>query len=200
MSRMPAREPGQMEDSMLWERFQNGDTRALDTITEMHYRALFNYGAKFSPSKELVKDCIQDLFLELWKNRQRLGKVVSIRHYLLKSLRRKIIREAEKSNRLLDRNTSMEEYTFTVEFSYESKLVALQHAEEQIQKLNQALDKLSKRQKEAIYLRFYQGLSFEEIASVMTINNQSVRNLVYGAIQLLRKYLAEASILLMLLL
>lgn len=189
-----------LDEAVLWEKFRRGDAQALDTLAALHYRALFNYGTKFSPGTEFVKDCIQDLFLELWKNRAGLGKAASVRQYLLKSLRRKIIRETQREQRLLDRNAALDNYCFTVEFSGETEWIAEEQGREQAEQLRQGLAKLSARQREAIYLRFYQDLSSEEAASVMGIGKQSVYNLVHDALEGLKKHILPAISVLLLLL
>jgi RNA polymerase sigma-70 factor (ECF subfamily) len=53
-----------------------------------------------------------------------------------------------------------------------------------------ALERLSSRQKEIIYLKYYQNLSYEEVSEIMNINYQVARNLLYQAIKSLKTILA----------
>lgn len=176
-----------MEDALLWEKFKQGDKTALSQIFNQHVRLLYKYGRKFTVNDALVEDCIQDLFLEIWKNRQNLGKTDSIKLYLLSSLRRKIIRKSTSESKKYDKNTDVENYNFEVEFTPEDMIISDETNQLNNQKLQGQLQKLSKRQKEAIYLKYYQGLEYNDISSIMDINYQSARNLVYSALKALKK-------------
>lgn len=76
---------------------------------------------------------------------------------------------------------------FFGEFSVETRIIQQEFEEQQLKKLRQTLDKLSKREREVIYLKFYQEMDYEQIAALMSINYQSVRNLVHTAIRELKK-------------
>jgi RNA polymerase sigma factor (sigma-70 family) len=56
-----------------------------------------------------------------------------------------------------------------------------------VEQLNKSINQLSDRQKEAIYLRYHQGLSVEQVAEVLNLNYQSTKNLLHRAILQLRK-------------
>ncbi len=75
------------------------------------------------------------------------------------------------------------EFDFVGEFSIESKMIEVETTELQHQKLQQILSGLSKRQREVVYLKFYQEMDYQQIATMMSINYQSVRNLVHSAIK-----------------
>lgn len=93
----------------------------------------------------------------------------------------------------------LEEYNFSLVFSHESELIAQQISQEQQQKLLKALNKLTRRQKEAITLRFYDGFKYEEVAGLLSMNTKSVRNLVYRAMLTLKKDMIKLVLLLSLL-
>jgi RNA polymerase sigma factor (sigma-70 family) len=183
-------------ENNLWELFRAGSELAFSQIIDSHYNLLFNYGRKFKNDPDFIKDCLQDLFVELWQNKENLSNTPSVKHYLLKSFRRKVIRETQKATKYIDKNKDVasddiEKYAFEVAFSPEYQLIFEETSQEQQQKLQEKLQTLSSRQKEVIYLRFYNDLSFDEIASVMSVNVQSVRNLLHQTILILRKYFAE---------
>jgi RNA polymerase sigma factor (sigma-70 family) len=81
-----------------------------------------------------------------------------------------------------------DEYSFSVEFSSDLRLIDEEHEVYQVRKLEGVLNSLSDRQKELIYLRFYQSLSFEQIAEVMNLSRQSVYNLLQKSLGSLRKH------------
>lgn len=177
-------------DADLWQKFKSGEDAAFGLIFRTHYQAIFNYGLKFNSNSELVEDCIQELFLELWKNKASISQTDSIKPYLLKSIRRKIIKQSNTNSKLrkLFNNVLPKEYEFEVIFSPEYQLIHSQMSEEKVKKLQTMLDSLPTRQKEVLYLIFYQDMSYEEIGQIMSMNYQSARNLVHRAIKLLREH------------
>src|SRR5688572_2728479 len=80
----------------LWMLFKGGDVKAFESIMKTFYRPLFNYGTRFCKNEEIIKDSIQELFLGLWKNRNTIKETLSVKNYLLKSLRNKLYRETNK--------------------------------------------------------------------------------------------------------
>ena len=173
-------------DSEIWTSFKQGDKKALDYVFEKYVRLLYAYGAKITSNTSLVEDSIQDLFVELWHRRASLSDVTSIKFYLLKSLRRKIVRNLAKINEIGVDESTLEDYEMEVEFSQEFKIIQEQVSLEQRDKLFKALALLTKRQREAIYLKFYEKISYEEIAEIMNLGIKSTYNLIGKAIDILR--------------
>lgn len=84
-----------LPDPALWQAFKQGDRVAFERIYEQHIQPLINYGYKITTDRNLIQDCIQDLFVELWESRERLTNTDSVRFYLLKALRNKLIRHLQ---------------------------------------------------------------------------------------------------------
>lgn len=171
----------------LWQSFKEGDRQAFDALLRQHYAMLLNYGLRLIADKTLVEDCLQDFFIDLWHKRENLGDAKVVHAYLLSSFRRRLFREKEKTNRFRIVTETPDDYDFNVEFDIESELINKEQQQESFAKLQQHLSTLTKRQREAIYLRFYQGLEYPDIAQIMAINHHSAVNLVYDAIKLIRK-------------
>jgi RNA polymerase sigma factor (sigma-70 family) len=180
-------QPSTDQDGSLWEEFRRGSKASFETLITTHYRSLFSYGTKFSRDAEFVKDCLQELFLELWRNRQTIGATDYVKSYLFKSVRHKIFRELHKNRWHLNVETIEDNYYFDVEFSIEHHLIREQTLRETSNKFAELLNTLPKRQKEIIYLRFYQDLEVSEIVQIMEINAQSVYNLLHKALANLRE-------------
>jgi RNA polymerase sigma factor (sigma-70 family) len=183
----PLRQDDWEEDRNLWHAFKEGNYAAFTQIYRQHVQALFNFGSKITPDRNLVEDAVHDLFVEIWKNRATLGEVNSVKYYLFKALKRKIIRTLSKKTP----HSIAEDYHFEIVFSHEFALINDQINEEQGKKLANALKDLSDRQREAIFLRFYDGLSYEEIASVMSVTIKTAYNFVYMALSQLRQSLTH---------
>jgi len=171
-------------DIALWEAFLSGDQEAFGTLFKNNYRHLFQYGSKISRNIPLLEDSIQELFMEIWKNRNGVP-TISVKAYLLKALKYKLLRELSKNNATDYRDEIAEDGVF--ELGHEAFLIAKQEDEEKTQKVVNSLQQLSNRQKEIIYLKFYQNLSYDEVSEIMNINYQAARNLLYQAIKALKK-------------
>jgi len=184
--------------AQLWDAFRDGDGDALSALFEIYYDPLYQYGLKLTGDEELVKDCIQNLFQKLWRRREGLRAVQVVKAYLFKALRRHL---GDETKLLRQHRHLLPNYTdsFEVTYSHEEFLIAQQGDAEQSARLLAALNQLSKRQREALYLKFYDGFSYERIAEVMSLNTQSVRNLVFNALQTLRKVMVLALVLVLML-
>jgi len=186
-----------MNDQEKWKLFLDGNKNALSEIFLNFHDDLFNYGMKLSPDNDLVKDSIQDLFLKLWKNKSNLDSVQVIKPYLLKSLRHHIqdSLELRKARKFVEyENDSI----FEMVYSHEDFLINQQITEEIRQKVIKALNQLTPRQREAIYLRFFEDLDFIMIGHVMEMNVQSVRNVIYRGMQVMRDFMVLPAFFLML--
>ncbi len=185
--RANAKVPADLE---LWTAFKQGKESAFITIYNTYFEALYRYGFQFTKDKSLIKDSIQDLFIELRYKRKNLANTTSIKLYLYKCIRRKILGHKERAINKLITSQDLDGYNFEVIFSVEHQLVMRQLGEENTQKLNKAKVHLTRRQKEAIYYFFYEDLTYDQVSDIMGLNNvKSTRNLVYKAIQVLKSYM-----------
>ena len=175
-----------MTDSQLWKEFIQGSKLAFESIYRQNFKNLYSYGYRICQNEMLVEDCIQNLFIELWKNKSGLGDTDSIGRYLSVSLRRKIIKELKKSS-AKEVSRELSETDLGGQDSFEAKLVMAEGDSEKARKMQKAFEVLSSREKEAIYLKYFDGMDYEDIGDIMGINYQSIRNLVSRAIKKLQK-------------
>jgi RNA polymerase sigma factor (sigma-70 family) len=174
------------DERLIWDRFLKGDNQVLSLIYLQHTNVLFDYGYRFTVDRDLVKDCIQEVFCTLLRTRDNLSETDNVRLYLMKSLKRKIIRELKKSTNQ-SRILSDEAYPFDLRWS-ENMEDHLQDANEVKKKqVSEAMLSLTERQKEAIYLRFNRGLEYEEISFLLNVNYQSSRALIHRSIEKIRE-------------
>jgi RNA polymerase sigma factor (sigma-70 family) len=179
--------PNDTEVAALWIAFKKGDKEAYGSLVSIFYKTLFNYGTKMSRNVNLVEDCIQDLFLEMWQRREYLSDTEHVKFYLLKALRRKIYFEQTSQQKWQYESLNDErEANFLGEFSIEASIIEVETTEHHLRKLTKVLSKLTKREREVIYLKFYQEMDYEQIAGLMSINYQSARNLIHTAIKELK--------------
>jgi len=178
----------------LWGGLTRGNPEAFLSIYENHYAALFTYGFSLTANREMIKDCIQEMFTEIWNTRKTLNKKVNkVKPYLFTWLRRKIYHElsrlsGEKNNNLLFENS------LSNVLSYEDLLIAFQQSEEDKYNLRSALKNLTKGQLEVIRLKFFENLSYAEIATKTSLSVRTIYNLIYEAMGHLRDSMSLLSI------
>lgn len=173
---------------LLWTRFKSGDTESFVSLFRNYYGDLFNYGCKITDDHTLIEDCIQDLFIDLWRTNGR-ADIVSLKAYFFSAFKFKLARAIAKVNKTRKLNSSLAENDF--EISHE--LFMINDQEDQLLKnrVYNAIKELSPRQKEIIYLKFHEGLSYEEVSEIMGLSYQASRNLIYQAIKVLKKIIAN---------
>ncbi|CAM3980074.1 RNA polymerase sigma factor [Flavobacterium sinopsychrotolerans] len=175
-----------LDETVLWRNLKEGDEKAFSFLFEKYYGHLVRYGNSFSPFPEKVQDCVQDVFTDVWVYRQSLNDSVVVKAYLLSSVRKRIARLQERDH-IFRKTTSMDSIEFLFDFSVEHQLISDEATEEKVSHLNELLNNLPTRQKEALYLRYHQGLSVEQIADMLQVNYQSANNLLHRAVVNLRK-------------
>jgi RNA polymerase sigma-70 factor (ECF subfamily) len=171
----------------LWRRFRSGDEQAFTAIYNTYFATLYRYGYHIASDDELVKDTVQTLFVELWRAHRTLSPTDSIKFYLLKAMRRQVYRAIRQQTPTLTGTGTGDTLSFSPEFDF----ITLEVQEQQRAQLRQAIDQLSHRQKEAITLLYIDGLSYPEIADMMAVQVRTVYNLVYEALEKLRKLLTQ---------
>jgi RNA polymerase sigma factor (sigma-70 family) len=181
-------------ETNLWLQFKNGNRNAFAEIYKTHINSLLAYGAKLCSDEEMLKDNIQDLFIELWNGRENLANVECAKFYLIKSLRYKLTRVEKKRQLQVSTASSDENIYKRVEVSVESEIIEKETRNSQTNTIRKAINILSKRQQEVIQLRFYQGFTNEQIAELMQMNYQSVSNLIYSSLNRIKKNLASSPV------
>ncbi len=175
-----------LSDQQLWLEFLNGSDSAFAQIYSRFFSLLFNYGIKIDSNRQLINDCIQDLFIDIWNSRSRLSEVEWLKTYLIKSLRRRILKESNKESFLYSGSIN-EDYDFQVVLSHDMQLIREEDIVLQNDRLKQALSELTYRQREAIFLKFYERLTYEQIADVMAITVKATYKIMARAIEVLKK-------------
>lgn len=165
---------------------QAGDHAALSVLMRNHYQGLYDYGCRFCSCKDTVKDAIQEVFISLWQKRSAAGGIASIRYYLLGAVRNQVLKSLRRDGRVADVEANLQQVGFEVDYSIEEKLIRREVAEQRTMQLRRVLAQLSPRQKEALYLRYYQDMDALQIAALMQLSPQSVYNLLHEAIRKLR--------------
>jgi RNA polymerase sigma factor (sigma-70 family) len=169
----------------LWKQFKNGDQIAFQLIYRLNHKILISYGNKIAQDSELVRDAVQDLFVNLWSRKHNLADTDNIEPYLKTSLRHDLVRKITESRTGVSFDgISEQDYQFERYFSYHSH--DTEEREETFIKLEKALKKLPTRVSEALKMRYFDRMGNQEIAERMNINYQSVNNNIHRGVETLR--------------
>ena len=174
-----------LSDQVHWEALRNGDTGAFSALYNAYSKILLAYGRKVHNDRQLIADAVQELFTYLWTRRSHLGETASVKFYLIKALRTIIIKELKKGERISEFN--LEEHA-VVYSSREREIIDNESSDELQLKIKNALADLSKREQEILYLKYFSGANNEEIAELLDIKYQSVKNTSFAALKKLRKH------------
>jgi RNA polymerase sigma-70 factor (ECF subfamily) len=175
----------------LWEKLCEGDKKALGVLFNDHFDALYSYGYRIISNTDLVRDSIQEVFYNLWKYRNNLDEPASVEAYLFISLRRQLLRKKKNIKRREDVDKKYFSEEFDALLNYQGWQEALDFEEDVNDDLEEAVAELTSRQREVIYLKFFEGLSTQELADILQIRAQSIYNLVHDALENLRIFLDE---------
>jgi RNA polymerase sigma factor (sigma-70 family) len=152
------------------------DEDLLAFMYKTYVDSLYAYGLSFHSDISIIEDAIHDVFIDIYTNKKRFAGISNLQQYLRRSLRHRILfllrgnrRYAEDLNKVSDlfaEKNSQEVWIEKEEENDKKKLV------------NSLLSRLTHHQREAVHLRFIEGLSYDEISEIMQINYNSVKILI----------------------
>ena len=167
-----------------WLQALEGDTYAFQSIHRELFRGLYDYALKLLQDGELANDAVQELFVKIWVKRTVIGPLKKVKPYFFTALRRQVLNQL--------RNLQLRELRIgalprpDIDFSPEEIVVRNEEYLSLQAKIAALLNELPKRQKEVIYLHYFEEMDYTQIAEIMGIHYQSVLNLTQKALQKLR--------------
>jgi RNA polymerase sigma factor (sigma-70 family) len=175
-----------LTDKFIWKSLKEGDLKAFSVLFETYYPSLHSYGLKISKDKSLTEDTLQDFFMYVYEKRENLSDLDTIAPYLFTAYKRFLINVIKKNQKLKYTDFSQEVIP-DIQFNKEELITNQETENFKNKNIATLLNKLPKRQKEAIYLKYYNGLKTKEISEIMNINYQSVVNTLHKAINSLKE-------------
>lgn len=180
-------------DHELWLELRQGNKQALRSIFLRYYNSLFRYGLAISSKKTLTEDCLQELFFYLWENHKNLSDVKKIKGYLWIAFRRRLMVKLKLKGRDADLFIPYKS-DMKKENSIEKDIIQQEQKKDNHQSLRRVFDCLTQKEREALFLKYYEGMSYPEIEQILDVSYQTARNYVYRAISRLRKALEKEGI------
>ncbi|MGF1636417.1 MAG: RNA polymerase sigma factor [Cyclobacteriaceae bacterium] len=175
----------------IWDDFNSGNESAFIYIYNTYYKHLLSFGRQLSTNKQVIEDCIQDMFIDLRKKRGRLNKLkVSIKAYLFQILKHQLYDIYAKKREFSTYNELENDKNFVIILPNESYMIQEEEQNALLLKLNASVKNLTLRQREVLYYMFYKNMSYEEVKTIMGFDHvKSVRNLFYQAIDILKLHI-----------
>jgi RNA polymerase sigma factor (sigma-70 family) len=174
------------ESSIQWNRFLSGDNKAYDWLYSNYIRSLYRYGLHFTSDGEAVKDCIQDVFTNLYRNRYKLVVPANVKVYLFVSLKNSLLRYIADDHMCGREDT--DDVPFLLEPAVDDEYIDREQTVRREKMIEKMLSILSPRQKEIIYYRFMEELRWDEVCKLMDMNYQSAQNLLQRALKKMREH------------
>lgn len=174
------------EDVLLWDSLRKGNDIAFSTLYKKYVQSLFNYGMHIHPNRDLIKDCIQELFIKFWEKRESLGSIEKVNFYLFRSFKNLLSHKIETSSKKKPLTQDLIDQ-MAPELPVENFYINSEMVDQRIIRLKKAVLLLTDRQREVILLRFFQGFEAKEIAEIMNLSIPGVHNLISLTIKSLRE-------------
>jgi len=177
----------QIDSTTAWKNFLQGDKSAFEEIYNRYYERLYQYGKHLATDENLVRDSIQTLFVDLWQRQTHLSITTNVQGYLLKALRRVIVKQLQEERK---------KATSFAHMSISPEEAIIQEETDQLnqQRVHRALAQLTQHQREVVHLRFFANLSNQQIASTLNISVATVYNIISLSLAKLRNHYAEKTI------
>lgn len=171
------------EDELL-TRIARGDQRAFTEIFDFYQRYVYDYGRKLTKSEDQAGEIVQDVFLKIWLNREKLDEVKNFGAYLNRVVRnhslnviRKLAQDARSATQLKINNPESENATDKILDYNESNRI-----------LTQAIENLSPQQRIAYTLCHMEGLKYDEAAKKMNVSSRTVQAHMHQALKHIREH------------
>lgn len=178
-------------DAELMKQIKAGNTIAFDALFEKYSRRIFNFSMSILKSSEEAENITQDVFLNLWVNREKIERESSVKYYIFTIAYNSaisIIRRKLKDAHFLDylkslQDLNQEPVNLQVEYN------------DLVERLNEIINNLPVRQREVYLLHKVEGLKYSEIAERLNISVNTVENHMSRALKTIREKIENSSFL-----
>lgn len=180
--------PDNNGDQLIWiERIQEGEHQAFEKLFKEYYSALTRFAWRYVNSKAIAEEIVQDIFADLWDNREKWNIDYSIRSYLYKTVKNECLNyvKHQKVKEKYDGNWMEQKENPTIDFNYELREKQIKEA------IKEAIEDLPQRAKMTYKLHRHDGLTYPEIAEVMDVSVKTVESQMTRTLKTLREQLSH---------
>lgn len=185
----PSTAPSKEELKRIVHQLAKGDAAAIDTLYRLYFKRLKSYGRQIvgKDKEDLVITVIQEFYMWLVKNHQKMANIEDFELYLFKSVRLNILSTLKKQQQrenLFQKHIDQTQHTQSLSTpSTETQFISQESEQLQKDLIARELDKLPTYQKEVLYLRYFQNYSYKDIGEILSVSEQVARNYAYRAVK-----------------
>ncbi|WP_408029057.1 RNA polymerase sigma factor [Tenacibaculum xiamenense] len=172
-------------EGKLWRQFINGEYQAFDFLYKQYHSKMYKFGIRYCKNEELVKDCVQEVFMYIYDSKNNKKVPDNVGAYLNKCLRNLIFKKMESEKRQWSCLDNVVSTMFLIDCC-EKEQILLEDREKKKQKMNQALSMLTNDQKQLLLLKYCEGVSYREISKALKIKEDSAKKQVYRLLKRIR--------------
>lgn len=173
-------------DNNLWHGLKQGDKEMFLALYKKYYHTLLFIGVKEIKDAHLVKDIIQQLFLYLWEKRESIQDARDVRSYLITSFLRKLTADWKKNKQSGILEVVWNNNSEDTQPNPEEKLIRKDEQSHLFKLLMERINELPNRQKELVILKFYEGLTYQEIVERTGLSHRTVYNKIHEGLKKLK--------------
>ncbi|MBD8489100.1 sigma-70 family RNA polymerase sigma factor [Echinicola sp. CAU 1574] len=172
-------------DKELWEYVKLNNEDAFMFLYDNRVDDLYRYAQRITQNFDLIEDSIQEVFTRLWENRQKIIITESFKFYVLRTFKRELLLQVKKASKI----TLLEKTSCSMSIANNSEAVIIEDeiSNGKMDLLRRSMEHLSKRQREALHLRYIDSMSYEEVAEIMNIQVPTLYNMIFRAIKILKQ-------------
>lgn len=175
----------QKQGEEAWIDFIKGSDRAFELLYAIYHADMYRYGFLYSRKKELVEDAIHDVFLQVYKIRRKLPLHTNPKTYLFVAMRNTLL-NVYKTKEMSIEFQQLESINASSDLNIEEQIIQSEEHTYITTSVDKLQQKLTQKEKEAIYYRIVENLSYAEVAKLMHINEQSAKNMVHRTLNKIR--------------
>ena len=172
-------------EKKLVEKIRSGDSTSFKKLFDTYNTHLLNFALQYLNNPQAAEDVVQEVFVNIWINRNGLNPALSIKSYLFTSVRNQALKHIRDSNTKKEKHKHIQEKIVNVkspeEHLQEKELTELYH---------QAIEKLPYQCRQIFSMNRFENLSYAEIAETMGISINTVKTQMGRAFKTLRKHLS----------
>jgi RNA polymerase sigma factor (sigma-70 family) len=173
-------------DETLWVGMLRGDRDMFLSLYKKYYHSLLFIGLHEIRDTYLVKDTIQQVFLYLWEKRENIGVAKNVKSYLVSSFLRKLSADWKQATRTSNLQIVHSDYTTDHTPTPEESLINKDEQQHLYNMLLPYLNELPNRQRELIIMKFYHGLSYDELVSQTGLSHRTIYNKIHEGLKKLK--------------
>lgn len=170
------------QDTILINRLRSGDESALTELYNRFWQALFVSAYNVLKDKELCEDIIQDIFMNIWHNREKLEINISLKGYMYACARYQVFNQFKKNKDKIHVELFQE---IDKRFQHSTPETLLMH-EELVQQINAIIETLPEKCQQVYKLSREEQLTHKEIAERLNISTKTVENHITKALHVIR--------------